>query len=207
MTGSTSSDAPDDHLLRSLAAVPPSARILDLGCGDGRRLERIEKLGFELYGCDVDPERIEAARRRLGERWDPDRAHRRLVTANATSLEFPDDFFDWVVAHRVYHRATGRELVAEMIVETRRVLKDGGWIHCVVPARAEDAEPDQVRPGDDLVERRNGQISATFTPESLISLMEEADLAIAEEPSTFETTEGPVLCVIFRNSEADHIRS
>lgn len=207
MSDSRASKAPEDHLLRTLAAVPVSARILDLGCGEGRRMERLEKLGFELYGCDVDPDRIEAARRRLGERWDPDRAHRRLVTANATSLDFPENFFDWVVAHRVYHRATGREVVAEMVAETRRVLKDGGWVHCVVPARAEDEEPDQVRPGDDLVERRNGKIAATFTPDALTGLMEEADLSVAEEPAPIETPDGRVLCGIFRNTEADHFPS
>lgn len=202
-TGSTS---PEDHLLRTLAAVPVSSRVLDVGCRDGRRADRIDRLGFDLFGCDVDPERIERTRARLEDRWSEDALERRLVTANVTALGFPDAFFDWVVAHGVLHRAAGRENVLEMVRETGRVLRDGGWLHCAVPARPSGEDDAEEVPGDGLVERRNGRIAARFSPAQLTEIMREADLSVAEDPHVVEADDGPVLCAIYRKTEGDAIR-
>lgn len=50
-----------------IAALPPGAEILDLGCGDGNLLEKFRQQGFNVLGVDPD----EASRRRAAERNVP----------------------------------------------------------------------------------------------------------------------------------------
>jgi trans-aconitate methyltransferase len=47
-----------------LAALPPSPRILDLGCGPGYESMRLQALGAEVVGVDYSPENIRIARER-----------------------------------------------------------------------------------------------------------------------------------------------
>jgi SAM-dependent methyltransferase len=44
-----------------LTAAP--ARVLDAGCGTGRVAARLDELGYDVVGCDVDPTMIAMARR------------------------------------------------------------------------------------------------------------------------------------------------
>jgi SAM-dependent methyltransferase len=48
-----------------LADVRPGERFLDLGCGDGRTLERAARRGAVVAGIEADPALAEKARRRL----------------------------------------------------------------------------------------------------------------------------------------------
>ena len=41
----------------------PPGSVLDVGCGDGRRLVRLRELGWRVQGQDVDPRASEAAQR------------------------------------------------------------------------------------------------------------------------------------------------
>jgi SAM-dependent methyltransferase len=63
---------PDSHRhfcdfanLAMALALPPGARILDLGCGSGWLCEYFARLGYDVTGIDVSPELIEMARERL----------------------------------------------------------------------------------------------------------------------------------------------
>lgn len=110
-----------DHLLRTLAAVPPGARILDLGCADGRHAEMLAQLGFEVWACDHRPEHVAAARARLA-----DAAEETVREEDPAALSFPDDHFDWVVAlGGLDHTEADRPAVWR---EVRRVLAPGGWV-------------------------------------------------------------------------------
>lgn len=44
------------------ALVPPPARVLDAGCGTGRIAVRLDELGYEVVGTDVDAPMVEVAR-------------------------------------------------------------------------------------------------------------------------------------------------
>lgn len=46
-------------------ALPPHARILDVGCGSGWLCEYFARLGYDVTGLDLSPELIEIARERL----------------------------------------------------------------------------------------------------------------------------------------------
>ncbi|MEM1044261.1 MAG: class I SAM-dependent methyltransferase [Bacteroidota bacterium] len=152
---------PSAHLLRTMAAVPVQSRVLDLGCATGRHTEPLAQLGFDLWACDEDEAAVAATRDRLAETVGEEEAARRVTPARTAALGYPDDHFDWVVAYGTYDRAGSAAEVKEMLAETRRVLKNGGWV---------------------LTAFRRALAGPAMTPETLAKLFAEAGLALAEDP-------------------------
>jgi SAM-dependent methyltransferase len=54
--------------LRLGPALPPGARVLELGCGDGTFAELLVERGFAYTGVDLSRGMVEATRKRLGDR-------------------------------------------------------------------------------------------------------------------------------------------
>lgn len=55
-----------DDFIRRLVGylqLPPSARVLDLACGDGRHCRVFEQLGFNVFGIDLAEDSISTAKR------------------------------------------------------------------------------------------------------------------------------------------------
>jgi SAM-dependent methyltransferase len=46
-----------------LVAYKPNSKLLDIGCGSGRDLAVLHKLGHQCYGIDPTPEFVEIAQR------------------------------------------------------------------------------------------------------------------------------------------------
>jgi SAM-dependent methyltransferase len=95
----------------------PSARVLELGCGDG----------FQLSLLRQRFERVVAL--------DPTRRPREtegFVYAIGESLPFPDKYFDLLISNCVVEHLLDRNRALE---EGVRVLKPGGYMAHVVPAR------------------------------------------------------------------------
>lgn len=116
---------PSDHLLRTLAAIPPGSRVLDAGCGDGAHTDLMHRLGFEVWACDDAPEPVTATRGRMsGEGFD---AETRVTQARLGALGYPDDYFDWVVAYGSLDGIAPEERLGALD-EIRRVLVPGGWV-------------------------------------------------------------------------------
>ena len=116
---------PSAHLLRTLAAVAPGTRVVDLACGDGRHLVPLARLGFDVLGV-TDPPGPAAAR--LAEVLDD---ARQRVVARSDSIE--DASADWVVL------AVGGAPDRNLLGEARRILRPGGWVWVEV-----DHEHDQA---------------------------------------------------------------
>lgn len=93
-------------------------KVIDVGCGDGKLLEKIVDKEEKCYGMDISIEALKMARKKL-----PDSVM--LVQHDATEKwPFKNDFFDCILC-------TGNTLgnVAEpqsIIKETARCLKSGG---------------------------------------------------------------------------------
>jgi SAM-dependent methyltransferase len=97
-------------------------RILDVGCGLGMYVRAFRRFSDEVYGVDIDTEKVAEASQELPH----------IHAASAEALPFPDGFFDVVLSHEVLeHLGDDRRGVEE----ASRVLKPGGRLVVFVPNR------------------------------------------------------------------------
>ena len=98
-------------------------RVVDVGCGYGRALSRLQSLGFRagrLFGVDLLADRIQAAKA----------VHCRLQfgVTNASSMGIASSTVDLVLLYTVFSSILDEGLAAEAAREVDRVLVDGRWI-------------------------------------------------------------------------------
>lgn len=97
-------------------------RILDVGCGLGTYVKKLRAFSDEVYGVDVDPEKVAEAQQQL----------EHIYLSPAESLPFPEAFFDVVLLHEVLeHVDDDRQAVAE----AWRTTRVGGRLVIFVPNR------------------------------------------------------------------------
>ena len=96
-------------------------RLLDIGCGNGHFLAVMRHLGWEIVGCDLDPEAAKLARTNL---------QAPIFAGTLTEAGYPNDSFDAItLSHVIEHVYDPIELLAEC----RRVLMPGGQLVVVTP--------------------------------------------------------------------------
>ncbi len=101
------------------------ARVVDVGCGDGRHILEAARRGAFSVGVDYDPGELRKARERISD------ARVDLVAADATRLPFRDAAFDAVICtETLEHLPDDRGAVREL----SRVLAPGGLLHGAVPS-------------------------------------------------------------------------
>ncbi len=107
--------------LRELAQRWKQGRLLNIGCAHGADfLPFIQD--FELCGIDSSYPMLKQAKK-YSSKFN---FYARLVTADALSLPFGDDSFDWAIAVATYHHIKGEYEREKAFVELKRVLKPGG---------------------------------------------------------------------------------
>jgi ubiquinone/menaquinone biosynthesis C-methylase UbiE len=129
-------DGPDARLLDELAAdLPPDARVLDVGCGDGRRT--VETLltadpTLDVVGLDFSRVQLRLARDAV--------PAARLVQADMTNIPFLSRAFDAVTAyHSVFH--VPRTDHPTVYAEFARILRpDGVLLMTVGRGRSESIQ-------------------------------------------------------------------
>lgn len=103
-------------LARTLRALPPGARVLDLGCGRGDFTAVIDSLGFQALGVDVSDVAIGSARlRHPDQRFD--------VLGPQCTIPAEDGTFAAVWSTEVIEHVFD---VHEHLAEINRVLADSG---------------------------------------------------------------------------------
>jgi len=101
------------------------ARVLDVGCGDGRHILAAAARGCYAVGVDYDPGELRKARARLGG------APVDLIAADASRLPFRDGVFEAVICTETLEHLpddTGA------MREIARTLVEGGLLHGAVPS-------------------------------------------------------------------------
>ncbi len=119
------SDPPEEGLRRAflLDRVPADARVLDVGCGEGRFAAELVRAGAEVVGIDVAAEPLRRARER-----HPELDLRQMAAEGAWPLE--DASFDAVWAGEVIEHVAD---TAGWLSEARRVLRSGGSLLLSTP--------------------------------------------------------------------------
>jgi ubiquinone/menaquinone biosynthesis C-methylase UbiE len=124
--GNQAIEAERDRCLRRMLAAAgllplTNRRILELGCGSGKVLAGLTHWGAvprHLYGIDLLPEQIDAARHAFPKV--------QFQTGNAEQLPFADQFFDLVLLFTVFTSVLNRQMAQNIACEVLRVLKIGG---------------------------------------------------------------------------------
>jgi SAM-dependent methyltransferase len=109
-----------------LLGVWPGARVLDVGCGVGRLMLRLQERGCHVIGADILRRDLLSAQRHL----TGDEPPSRVVQADGGRLPFLDSSFDFVACTETLEHAADAAL---MLRELARVLRPGGRLVISVP--------------------------------------------------------------------------
>lgn len=144
--------SPSDRLLRTLAAVPVSSPILNLGCGKGHHTEALLRLGFPVHACDPRPEAVRETRAVVRELVDAETAETCVQQTSLQGLNDLEATFDWVIADRTEALVGSTTDLETLLGKSHDLLAPGGWVYLTVPATAE-ASVGAPSPGEDTTIR------------------------------------------------------
>ena len=107
--------------LEELATRWQSGKLLNVGCAHGPDFLPFTQ-GFELWGVDSSPGMLKQALRYSAKF----KFYVNLIAADALSLPFPNNTFDWAISVATYHHIKGGEERENAFIELKRVLKPEG---------------------------------------------------------------------------------
>ena len=98
-------------------------RFLDIGCGEGLLLAELLSINPEVkaYGLDSDLGQVD----RCGDRMEEMGVWASLTVGDASSLPYPDSFFDCASAVNIFYNLT-EDVMRAILRDAHRVLKPGG---------------------------------------------------------------------------------
>lgn len=120
-------------------SIPQGSRVLNIGVGNGYLEKLLAKKGAVVYCLDPSTKSIERIREQLG-------LGERAKVGYSQSIPFSDGLFDFVVMSEVLEHLDDAVL-AETIVDVRRVLNNEGHFLGTVPADENLQEGVVVCPG------------------------------------------------------------
>ena len=145
---------------------PEGARVLEIGCGNGKTAIALKESGFRVTAMDFSQAAIDSCSDITGVEF---------ICASVTDMPFPDDSYDGALAFHVLEHLTAEELRAA-VSEIERVLHPGS--HLVVRVfSADDMRSEKgTRFDDSTVVRGNGIMYHYFTEEELRKVFDRMDV-------------------------------
>lgn len=116
------------RLLETLKQAGNSARVLDLGCGDGRHLVFLAQNGLIPLGVDLAFWGLRRAREWAARQ----QLESRLVCADVKDLPLKTASFDTVISIQVIHHQRLHP-IHQTISQVHRLLRTGGYFYFSVP--------------------------------------------------------------------------
>jgi SAM-dependent methyltransferase len=121
-----------DQILRG--NIASGMRVLDAGCGYGRNLVHLLRVGCEVFAMDADAEGI-AHVKALAAELAPSLPADNFLVGPIEKMPFPDAFADVVICNSVLHFARDDAHFLAMVSELWRVLRPGGMLFCRLGSR------------------------------------------------------------------------
>ncbi|MBG7631676.1 MAG: class I SAM-dependent methyltransferase [Bacteroidetes bacterium] len=107
-----------DQILKD--CYQPGAKILDVGCGNGRNLKWFYQPDYEIYGTDTNTERLNSCK----ELYKLQKEN--FTEASIVDMPFETNTFDHVICIAVLHFANDLNQYLKMFEELLRILKPQG---------------------------------------------------------------------------------
>ena len=147
-------------------------RCLDLGCGDGRNIPLLHRLGMEVHGLEIAEDIIASTERRLAYHG----VKATLTVGFNAAIPYPDGFFDVLLAcHSCYYVEDGTTFESNL-AEMRRVLPKHGLLVASLPMSGSHILASAVPLGDghfrvtsDRYGLRNGIVLRSFEDEGEVT--------------------------------------
>jgi SAM-dependent methyltransferase len=112
-------------LARLVFLLPPTSKVLELGCADGLPTAHILSQQFDYLGIDLSPVQIELARQNV--------PAAQFSVADMTALSFPDQTFSGIVAlYSIIHIPLPEQ--PALLKSLYNWLKPNGYLLCTVGA-------------------------------------------------------------------------
>lgn len=120
-------DSAAQDFVRNLERLGRSRTVVELGCGDGAALNTLRGLGVEVFGVDINPEKLK---------------HNKHLYWHGDMVEWLSDQKARSVSNIFMHHALEHIIqVKELLEYVSIVLEKGGVFYCIVPA---DDHPHEV---------------------------------------------------------------
>lgn len=122
---------PKDHVSSFISQLPPGARILDAGCGNGRDMETFKEFGFDVHGFDASRMMCGLSAQRVG-------ASERVRQLSFSQYADPTDSWDgiWAMASLVH---VEDEDIGDVVHNLTRSLRPGGIFFAALKIGEENA--------------------------------------------------------------------
>ena len=106
------------------------AKILDVGCGDGRHLSFFESIGLKADGVEISDDICTTVKKNLNDiGLDFD-----IVTGHCGELPYESDTFDFLLTwNSCYYMSLNHTTFSDHVLEMARVIKKNGWIIASIP--------------------------------------------------------------------------
>ena len=186
-------------VLRLIQTIPPDARVLDLGCGNGELARELASRDFRgnYLGLDQSAEFLAEARNKLAGNLDFT-----FRLADLTSLNWhsrlPGMSFEVILALAVLHHIPGSTLRRQLLTVVQTLLNPAGrlihseWQFLSSPRLQARLQPwekagltaDQVDPGDYLIDWRAGSQGLRY-----VHFFTEVELAALAEENGFKVVD------------------
>lgn len=147
-----------------------AAKVLDLGCGQGRHVIYAHEMGLDPYGVDLSDKAIGDARE-WAKRAGVAQPEERLKQGDIRHLPWADGFFDVVVSHGVLD-SMHFAIACEAMQEAHRVLKPGAFFYCDLVS-GDDSAHSREFAEEEVVEagRERGTIQSYFNYAKILTLI------------------------------------
>ncbi len=111
-------------LRTTLHLVKKEGRVLEVGCGTGRLLVEVQRLGYHVDGADASPDMLDKLKEKLG----PDGSDTSFWIAPADKLPCSNASYDLTYAIRLLNQTESPEYALGVVGEMIRVTKPSGYV-------------------------------------------------------------------------------
>lgn len=148
----------------------PGEKTLDLGCGNGRFSQYLEKTDY--VGVDFSEGMISEAKKRFPEKS--------FLVGDALNLPFKTDFFDKAYSMLMIHQIPSHEYRFKVLSEIKRVLKKDGILFLTVWKMKGDEKIESFL-GEKEIYLKRKRYYYLFEEGELSSLLKEAGFFVLKE--------------------------